>query len=129
MLKNAWFQDKNKNFKSGVNGIKQRCKSRKMLRQLFIFIFLLTANLISAQNNLHIRGVLPWHNFLSGPTSWNEGDYLKYLDDCQSKGINFIGFEENTSINTRDIHQASKVTRTCAHGILRIIDRADANAV
>ena len=39
-----------------------------------------------------IRGVLPWHNFLSGPSAWNLGDYEKYLDDCKEKQINFIGF-------------------------------------
>ncbi|RPH33706.1 hypothetical protein EHM92_08115, partial [bacterium] len=39
-----------------------------------------------------IRGVLPWHNFLSGPSAWNREDYEKYLDDCKEKQINFIGF-------------------------------------
>ena len=39
-----------------------------------------------------IRGVLPWHNFLSGPSAWNLPDYEKYLDDCKGKQINFIGF-------------------------------------
>jgi hypothetical protein len=39
-----------------------------------------------------VRGVLPWHNFLSGPTAWNLEDYRNYLDDCQRKQINFIGF-------------------------------------
>ncbi len=39
-----------------------------------------------------IRGVLPWHNFLSGPSAWNAKDYEKYLDDCKQKEINFIGF-------------------------------------
>lgn len=28
-----------------------------------------------AQPAFSIRGTLPWHNFLSGPTAWNEGDY------------------------------------------------------
>jgi len=43
-----------------------------------------------------IRGVLPWHNFLSGPSAWNLGDYKRYLDGCKRKGINFIGFHNYT---------------------------------
>jgi hypothetical protein len=43
-----------------------------------------------------IRGVLPWHNFLSGPSAWNLEDYEKYLDDCKEKKINFIGFHNYT---------------------------------
>jgi hypothetical protein len=39
-----------------------------------------------------IRGTLPWHNFLSGPTAWNEEDYREYLDDLASRGMNFVGF-------------------------------------
>lgn len=43
-----------------------------------------------------IRGVLPWHNFLSGPSAWNLSDYEKYLDECAELGINFIGFHNYT---------------------------------
>lgn len=39
-----------------------------------------------------IRGTLPWHNFLSGPTGWNEGDYRAYLDELAARGLNFVGF-------------------------------------
>ena len=39
-----------------------------------------------------IRGTLPWHNFLSGPTAWNEADYRAYLDDLKAQGLNFVGF-------------------------------------
>ncbi len=39
-----------------------------------------------------IRGTLPWHNFLSGPTAWNEADYEQYLDRLEEKGLNFVGF-------------------------------------
>ena len=55
--------------------------------------------IISSQlfgQSFEIRGVLPWHNFLSGPTAWNEDDYKKYLDDCQENNINFIGFHNYT---------------------------------
>jgi hypothetical protein len=45
-----------------------------------------------AAEPFEIRGTLPWHNFLSGPTAWNECDYRAYLDDLQKKGLNFVGF-------------------------------------
>jgi len=38
-----------------------------------------------------IRGTLPWHNFLSGPTAWNEEDYEWYLDRLEDLGLNFVG--------------------------------------
>lgn len=41
---------------------------------------------------LAIRGTLPWHNFLSGPTAWDEQDYEVYLDRLQALGLNFVGF-------------------------------------
>jgi hypothetical protein len=46
----------------------------------------------SAESPFQIRGTIPWHNFLSGPTAWNESDYRDYLDDLASKKLNFIGF-------------------------------------
>ncbi|MHB8971534.1 MAG: hypothetical protein ACYC3X_04565 [Pirellulaceae bacterium] len=39
-----------------------------------------------------IRGTIPWHNFLSGPTAWNEEDYRLYLDDMAARKFNFVGF-------------------------------------
>ncbi len=65
-----------------------------MKRYLFL-IFICVATSITAQS-FEIRGVLPWHNFLSGPTAWNEDDYREYLDECQKNGINFIGFHNYT---------------------------------
>jgi hypothetical protein len=42
--------------------------------------------------SFEIRGTLPWHNFLSGPTAWNEEDYEKYLDRLKELGLDFVGF-------------------------------------
>jgi hypothetical protein len=39
-----------------------------------------------------IRGTLPWHNFLSGPTAWNRDDYERYLDRMRELRLNFVGF-------------------------------------
>ncbi len=49
-----------------------------------------------ATHSFPIRGVLPWHNFLSGPSAWNIEDYEKYLNDCKDERINFIGFHNYT---------------------------------
>ena len=32
-----------------------------------------------------IRGTLPWHNFLCGPSAWNEEDYRKCLDNLKAQ--------------------------------------------
>lgn len=39
-----------------------------------------------------VRGTLPWHNFLSGPSAWNEEDYRAYLDGLAARRLNFVGF-------------------------------------
>jgi len=46
----------------------------------------------SEKSAFTIRGTLPWHNFLSGPTAWNEQDYEQYLDRLKELGLNFVGF-------------------------------------
>ena len=68
-----------------------------MIRKIqYIFILLCLPVSLLAQEKFNIRGVLPWHNFLSGPTGWNLEDYRNYLDECQQYGINFIGFHNYT---------------------------------
>ncbi len=39
-----------------------------------------------------VRGTLPWHNFLSGPTAWNEEDYRQYLDRLKDLDLNLVVF-------------------------------------
>ncbi len=46
----------------------------------------------TGQQAFAIRGTLPWHNFLSGPSAWNEKDYERYLDRLRDLGLNFVGF-------------------------------------
>jgi hypothetical protein len=58
-----------------------------------------------------IRGVLPWHNFLSGPSAWNLEDYEKYLDDCKEKRINFIGFHNYTGGGQRYVTYVEPMIR------------------
>jgi hypothetical protein len=37
------------------------------------------------------RGLLPWYDFLSGPTAWNLADYKLYVDRMLRMGLNFLG--------------------------------------
>lgn len=68
-----------------------------MIRKIhYLFVLLCLSSSLLAQDKFNIRGVLPWHNFLSGPTAWNLVDYQNYLDECQKYGINFIGFHNYT---------------------------------
>lgn len=67
-----------------------------MLRRIAILLLLVSCIVLNAQEKFNIRGVLPWHNFLSGPTAWNIEDYRQYLDECEKNGINFIGFHTYT---------------------------------
>jgi len=65
-----------------------------MKQVVFAFLIIISSQIYS--QSFEIRGVLPWHNFLSGPTAWNKEDYKKYLDDCQKNNINFIAFHNYT---------------------------------
>lgn len=89
-----------------------------MRRITFLLILIFTIKVTSAQNSFNIRGVLPWHNFLSGPSAWNEEDYRKYLDDCKSKRINFIGFHNYTGGGERYATYVEPMIKISYKGIL-----------
>jgi hypothetical protein len=78
---------------------KNRAINMKNMQSMFS-LMLLFAVYCYAQtdttNSFKIRGMLPWHNFLSGPTAWNLDDYKNYLDDLQKRDINFVGFHNYT---------------------------------
>ena len=58
-----------------------------------VLIFLMPSFLgLNAADPFKIRGTLPWHNFLSGPSAWNEEDYIKYLDKMKELGLNMVAF-------------------------------------
>ena len=65
-------------------------------RALLWTTVLVSAALVRAAEASHspftIRGTLPWHNFLSGPSAWDEEDYERYLDRLQALGLNYIAF-------------------------------------
>jgi hypothetical protein len=67
--------------------------------RIVFFLFICFSNLLFSQKDtsfFKIRGTLPWHNFLSGPTGWNLSNYISYLDEIQREKINFVGFHNYT---------------------------------
>ncbi len=78
---------------------------------VFLFPFLVSGQETAAGHEFIIRGVLPWHNFLSGPSAWNEQDYEKYLDYCREKGINFIAFHNYTGGGQRYFNYVEPMIR------------------
>lgn len=84
---------------------------------LVLFFFTVTG-WTQKRDSFEIRGVLPWHNFLSGPSAWNETDYVRYLDDCAGKGINFIGFHNYTGGGERYAPYVEPMIRISYKGIV-----------
>lgn len=71
----------------------------------------LSAGATGADSGFAIRGVLPWHNFLSGPSAWNLAEYERYLDECRDRGINFIGFHNYTGGGQRYVSYVEPMIR------------------
>ncbi len=67
---------------------------------------------------LEIRGTLPWHNFLSGPSAWNEEDYRVYLDRMRAAGLNLVVFHNYTGGTGRYAPYVEPMIRMPARGIL-----------
>lgn len=62
------------------------------LSLLVLSLLFFAARVAGGEPAFTIRGTLPWHNFLSGPTAWDEDDYARYLDRMQALGLNYIPF-------------------------------------
>lgn len=43
-----------------------------------------------------IRGLLPWHNFLGGPSGWNRKDYFSYIEQAAKLKYNLVMFHVYT---------------------------------
>lgn len=65
-----------------------------------------------------IRGTLPWHNFLSGPTAWNEEDYRAYLNDMAARGLNLVAFHCYTGGAERYAPYVEPMVRVHYRGVL-----------
>ncbi|MFS8616393.1 MAG: hypothetical protein FWJ85_06180 [Solitalea sp.] len=94
-----------------------------MKNSVRLICFLLFSNLFGSgyaqqREPFPIRGVLPWHNFLSGPSAWNLADYQAYLDECEQLGINFIGFHNYTGGGERYASYVEPMIRISYRNIL-----------
>lgn len=85
---------------------------------LIIWLFAIDSGLIAQE--FEIRGVLPWHNFLEGPTSWNEEDYELYLDKCQEEKINFVAFHNYTGGAERYLNYVEPMIKVQYKNILPV---------
>lgn len=88
------------------------------MKHLFIAACCCLASAGFAAEPFEIRGVLPWHNFLCGPTAWNKADYEVYLDNCEAEGINFIGFHNYTGGGERYATYVEPMVRISDRGIV-----------
>ncbi len=88
------------------------------MKHLFIAACCCLASAGFAAEPFEIRGVLPWHNFLCGPTAWNKADYEVYLDNCKAEGINFIGFHNYTGGGERYATYVEPMVRISYRGIV-----------
>lgn len=84
----------------------------------YLFLYMMLAGSMAYSQPFEIRGVLPWHNFLSGPSAWNLEDYERYLDDCAEKGINFIGFHNYTGGGERYAPYVEPMIKIAYKGLL-----------
>jgi len=63
-----------------------------MKRIVFFLSIVLSGGLCAADipSSFPVRGLLPWHDFLSGPTTWDEEDYQRELDTMKELGLNML---------------------------------------
>ncbi len=72
-------------------GISSPGADRRCASGIGLFLLLLLPAVGQAQSpDYQIRGMLPWHNFLSGPTAWNEDDWEHYLDWMHARDLNLL---------------------------------------
>jgi len=91
------------------------------MRKWFLFVMVFSAYSISAlaaDSPFSIRGTLPWHNFLSGPTAWNFEDYKDYLDRMAALDMNFVGFHCYTGGARRYVNYVEPLIRVEYRGVL-----------
>lgn len=88
-----------------------------MIKRL-LFLSMFACLSLSAQSQqsdstpFETRGVLPWHNFLSGPTAWNLEDYEVYLDWCREQlGVNLVVFHNYTGGGERYVNYVEPMIR------------------
>lgn len=80
------------------------------------------ASSVFADSPFRIRGTLPWHNFLSGPTAWNMEDYKTYLDGLAARNLNFVGFHCYTGGAERYVNYVEPLIRVEYRNVLPLAE-------
>ncbi len=73
------------------------------------------------------RGLLPWYDFLSGPTAWNLEDYKLYVDRMVRMGLNFLGLHVYSKGNPVRSQGAEPFLSFSHHGVSHdaFLDKTD----
>ncbi|MBX9812747.1 MAG: hypothetical protein K2Y16_14215 [Burkholderiales bacterium] len=85
-----------------------------MAKFIFVLMIMLVCPSYAGQSTdspFTVRGAMPWHNFLSGPTAWNEKDYERYLDWMQSQGLNLLVLHNYTGGTQRYMNYVEPMIR------------------
>jgi hypothetical protein len=64
-----------------------------------------------------VRGLLPWYDFLSGPTAWNLRDYKLYIDRMVRMGLNFLGLHVYSTGSVNQSGGAEPFLSFTHHGV------------
>ncbi len=64
-----------------------------------------------------VRGLLPWYDFLSGPTAWNLRDYRLYIDRMVRMGLNFLGLHVYSTGSVNQSGGAEPFLSFTHHGV------------
>ena len=64
------------------------------------------------------RGALPWFNFLSGPTAWDQEDWAVYVDNLARSRANMLGFHVYTGGLERYYPYVEPFVQVEADGVL-----------
>jgi hypothetical protein len=70
-----------------MNGSISLCSKPARLLALLLMVL---GGTLRAEQPFKVRGALPWHNFLSGPTAWDEPEYERYLDWMKKLHLNLL---------------------------------------
>lgn len=86
------------------------------MRRLLLALLLCVSAALGA-DPFPIRGALPWHNFLSGPTAWDEGDWERYLDGMKALNLNLLALHCYTGGAQRYMNYVEPMIRITYRGV------------
>ncbi|HWQ52938.1 MAG TPA: hypothetical protein VN442_04585 [Bryobacteraceae bacterium] len=99
------------------------CKCRTIVQchamvMRFLLCLATLALSAAAAPPLKVRGALPWHNFLEGPTAWDEEDWERYLDRMKELDLNLLTLHCYTGGSERYVSYVEPMIRIEYRGVL-----------